>query len=69
MEPAGRPAPQNLEGRRCRVHPAAGVVKGLRDRLPKYMIPELLRQGPALPHLPNGKTDRVRVRREYEAEL
>lgn len=48
---------------------AAGVVKGLRDRLPKYMIPELLRQVPALPHLPNGKTDRVRVRREYEAEL
>ncbi len=43
----------------------AALVKGLRERLPRYMIPELFHQLPALPHLPNGKTDRVRIRKEY----
>lgn len=47
---------------------AAEVLRALRDRLPKYMIPERFHRAEALPHLPNGKTDRVRIRRIYEAE-
>ena len=43
----------------------AGLVKALKARLPKYMIPEVLRAIDVMPHLPNGKTDRVRVRKEF----
>lgn len=43
---------------------AADIVRGLRDRLPKYMLPEVFRRLEAMPRLPNGKTDRVRLRRE-----
>ena len=39
----------------------------LRARLPKYLVPEELRQLPALPRLPNGKLDRVRLRQEQLA--
>ena len=40
------------------------LVRALKDRLPKYMIPEEFRRLEALPRLPNGKTDRARLRRE-----
>lgn len=43
---------------------AAGIVHGLRDRLPKYMVPEYFRRVEEMPRLPNGKTDRVKLRRE-----
>ena len=45
---------------------AAGIVRALRERLPKYMIPERFRRVEALPRLPNGKTDRVRLRKEAD---
>lgn len=43
----------------------ASLVKALKTRLPKYMIPEVFHSIPAMPRLPNGKTDRVRVRKEF----
>ena len=43
----------------------AGLVKALKNRLPKYMIPEVFRAVEAMPRLPNGKTDRVTLRKEY----
>ena len=43
----------------------AELVRALRERLPKYMIPEQFRQAESLPRLPNGKTDRARLRKEF----
>ena len=43
---------------------ASAVVHALRDRLPRYMIPEFFRQVQTMPRLPNGKIDRARLRRE-----
>lgn len=49
------------------VAPAAGwsshrLVDVLRQRLPTYMVPTVVRVLPALPRLANGKPDRVRLR-------
>jgi acyl-CoA synthetase (AMP-forming)/AMP-acid ligase II len=38
------------------------MIDVLRQRLPSYMVPTLVRVLPAMPRLANGKTDRVRLR-------
>lgn len=40
----------------------------LRQLLPKYMIPNLYRKLPSLPHNANGKIDRVALRKAYDEE-
>lgn len=43
-------------------HSEQSVRRALERSLPSYMVPSLIRLVPALPRLPNGKTDRVRLR-------
>lgn len=40
----------------------------LRERLPRYMIPNVYTQLEAMPYTPNGKIDRVRLREAYDAD-
>ena len=44
------------------------LAKALRAKLPKYMVPNIYRQLPALPVTANGKTDRVRLMEAYRNE-
>jgi len=44
---------------------SADIIKGLRERLPKYMCPNIFRQLDALPHTPGGKVDRIRLKEDY----
>lgn len=41
------------------------LAKLLRERLPRYMVPNRYHRLQALPHTPNGKLDRAGLRREY----
>lgn len=43
----------------------AELLRALRGRLPKYMLPEQLERVAKLPRLPNGKLDRAGLKREY----
>ena len=43
------------------------LAAALRDRLPRYMLPNLYFQKESLPHTANGKVDRAALRREYDA--
>ena len=43
----------------------AQLRQALRERLPKYMLPELLFPLQTFPRLPNGKLDRVRLKTDY----
>ncbi|MBS6366289.1 MAG: amino acid adenylation domain-containing protein [Clostridiales bacterium] len=43
----------------------AALVTALRTRLPKYMLPNRLRQVAQMPYNANGKIDRVRLKEEY----
>jgi acyl-coenzyme A synthetase/AMP-(fatty) acid ligase len=40
----------------------------LKEKLPRYMLPDVYCRTAALPKTGNGKLDRVRIRREYEHE-
>ena len=40
-------------------------MTALRTRLPKYMLPNRLRQVAQMPYNANGKIDRVRLKEEY----
>lgn len=42
------------------------ILQGVRDRLPKYMMPNKFIFLPALPHNANGKIDRKRLKQRYE---
>ena len=44
---------------------ANGIITGLRERLPKYMFPNVFVPMESLPHNANGKIDRVKIRKEY----
>lgn len=44
------------------------LVSALSKKLPKYMIPNVYRPRPALPHNANGKLDRARMKQEYDRE-
>ena len=44
------------------------MLRGLREKLPKYMLPNVVRKLERLPLTKNGKTDRKALRREYESE-
>ena len=44
------------------------INRALKEQLPKYMLPNLFRPLPGLPHNPNGKVDRVSLREQYEQE-
>lgn len=46
----------------------ATVMRALRDKLPRYMIPALCIALPALPRTPNGKLDRKGLRERAEGE-
>lgn len=43
----------------------AALVTALRRKLPKYMLPNRLRQVAQMPYNANGKIDRVRLREAY----
>jgi amino acid adenylation domain-containing protein len=45
---------------------ADGLAAHLRDRLPHYMVPDIIRTVAAIPRLPNGKTDRRRLAAEAQ---
>ena len=44
---------------------AAALVTALRTRLPKYMLPNRLRQVAQMPYNANGKIDRVALKERY----
>ncbi len=44
------------------------LLAGLKNRLPRYMLPAALHALPALPHTPNGKIDRAELRERAERE-
>ena len=57
-----------MEGRRLAAFvetdspiPTDGLATYLRDRLPYYMVPDIIRTIAAIPRLPNGKIDRLRL--------
>ena len=41
------------------------IAKQARASLPRYMVPNLYHQVETMPHNPNGKIDRPRLREEY----
>ena len=49
------------------VQPSA-VMRALREKLPRYMIPALCISLPTLPRTPNGKLDRKGLRERAENE-
>lgn len=44
---------------------AGEIISALKNRLPKYMIPNVWKITPSLPHNSNGKIDRALLKREY----
>ncbi len=42
------------------------LSKKLRERLPRYMLPNVVNKLPAIPLTPNGKIDRVGLKTQYE---
>ena len=44
------------------------VNRGLKKKLPKYMLPDTYVHSAALPETGNGKMDRVKIRQEWENE-
>ncbi len=44
----------------------AGVIDGIKNLVPKYMYPNVFLRRDELPHNPNGKIDRPRLRKEYQ---
>lgn len=47
---------------------SATIAQALRKELPRYMQPNIYRRVEKMPYNANGKIDRVRLKREYEAE-
>ncbi|MCL2402195.1 MAG: amino acid adenylation domain-containing protein [Oscillospiraceae bacterium] len=45
-----------------------GIIGALRDRLPKYMYPNIFLKMDNLPRTPNGKIDRVKLKEDYFAQ-
>lgn len=46
----------------------AQIVAGIRDKLPRYMQPNIYRRVEGMPYNANGKIDRVRLKEEYFGE-
>ena len=44
------------------------IAAGLKEKLPKYMIPDVWINMKEIPHTPNGKIDRKKIREQYELE-
>ena len=42
-----------------------GIIESVRDRLPKYMYPNVFLKMDNLPRTPNGKIDRVKLKEDY----
>ena len=45
------------------------IIPRVRDRLPKYMFPNIFRHMESLPRTPNGKIDRVKLKEDYFSEM
>ena len=46
--------------------PASEMATYIKEKLPRYMVPNVIRQLEAMPYTPNGKIDRNLLKRQYE---
>lgn len=44
------------------------ISQALKDRLPRYMIPNAIYKRSAMPYTPNGKLDRIALKQQYAAQ-